>query len=482
MPRDVRFLIREHGYLGVRTDLSMDSSISSFPPLPCHPTPLHRPTCLWSYPIVGATPNESHLSPPWQRPSSFGFPLVADCPLASSWSSLLNTVQSTRLDANNVTSSQEGRQNERMTPNANVSYENAMRNTVTYASNGSGEDVNRRIWRVRSRPNAFSDGAGTSCIRNDRGKEIREQPIGTTVQHEPNSQSSGAQGNGIEIEELNTGVHEIGTDPSIGLQLVLYVPAEIPTPIVYRLHQLNRAAQLVTALSFTVRGAETTSHNLAINRSLGTLLNVLQFLGVICIWSLASFLTRQVKVGILGLGRSSLTFPSQINKPSSYCLVDKDSTRSWTLKFGSIATFNDAITTPSIRNSRIAIFYYIGLTGVSVGGQMLPISPSVFARIATNPSGSGGVLVDSGTVVTRFRPEYVCQGLPTTGRFGLFDTCFDLTSRTTVKVPSVAFSVRISVGGQMLPISPSAFALDKSGDGGVIVDSGTTTPSVQYVA
>ncbi|XWS60766.1 hypothetical protein CRYUN_Cryun07bG0065000 [Craigia yunnanensis] len=61
---------------------------------------------------------------------------------------------------------------------------------------------------------------------------------------------------------------------------------------VYRLHQLNRAAQLVTALSFTVRGAEMTTHNLAINSSLGTLLNVLQCLGVICIWSLSSFLTR----------------------------------------------------------------------------------------------------------------------------------------------------------------------------------------------
>ncbi|CAI9773789.1 unnamed protein product [Fraxinus pennsylvanica] len=61
---------------------------------------------------------------------------------------------------------------------------------------------------------------------------------------------------------------------------------------VYRLHQLNRAAQLVTALSFTVRGAEMTSHNLAINGSLSTLLNVLQFLGVICIWSLASFIMR----------------------------------------------------------------------------------------------------------------------------------------------------------------------------------------------
>ncbi|PWA38020.1 hypothetical protein CTI12_AA583530 [Artemisia annua] len=62
--------------------------------------------------------------------------------------------------------------------------------------------------------------------------------------------------------------------------------------LVYRLHQLNRAAQLVTALSFTVRGAESTPHNLAINSSLGMLLNVLQGLGVICIWSLSSFLMR----------------------------------------------------------------------------------------------------------------------------------------------------------------------------------------------
>ncbi|XP_073126726.1 uncharacterized protein [Henckelia pumila] len=61
---------------------------------------------------------------------------------------------------------------------------------------------------------------------------------------------------------------------------------------VYRLHQLNRAAQLVTALSFTVRGAEMTSHNVAINGSLSTLLNVLQFLGIICIWSLSSFIIR----------------------------------------------------------------------------------------------------------------------------------------------------------------------------------------------
>lgn len=70
---------------------------------------------------------------------------------------------------------------------------------------------------------------------------------------------------------------------------------------VYRLHQLNRAAQLVTALSFSVRGTETTPQTLAINSSLGTLLTVLQILGVICIWSLSSFLMRFLPPSVASL-------------------------------------------------------------------------------------------------------------------------------------------------------------------------------------
>uniref|UniRef100_A0A0E0FRU7 Uncharacterized protein n=2 Tax=Oryza TaxID=4527 RepID=A0A0E0FRU7_ORYNI len=61
---------------------------------------------------------------------------------------------------------------------------------------------------------------------------------------------------------------------------------------IYRLHQLNRAAQLVTALTFSVRGTEATNQTLAIMNSLGALLTVLQILGVICVWSLSSFLMR----------------------------------------------------------------------------------------------------------------------------------------------------------------------------------------------
>ncbi|CAN6970432.1 unnamed protein product [Brassica rapa subsp. trilocularis] len=48
-------------------------------------------------------------------------------------------------------------------------------------------------------------------------------------------------------------------------------PSSLTIPIifqVYRLHQLNRAAQLVTALLFTVKGAEATVNNLEIKKSL----------------------------------------------------------------------------------------------------------------------------------------------------------------------------------------------------------------------
>ncbi|XP_078168352.1 uncharacterized protein LOC144562889 isoform X2 [Carex rostrata] len=61
---------------------------------------------------------------------------------------------------------------------------------------------------------------------------------------------------------------------------------------IYRLHQLNRAAQLVTALTFSVRSTETTAQTSAITNSLGGLLTILQILGVICIWSLSSFVMR----------------------------------------------------------------------------------------------------------------------------------------------------------------------------------------------
>lgn len=61
---------------------------------------------------------------------------------------------------------------------------------------------------------------------------------------------------------------------------------------VYRLHQLNRATQLVAGLLYSLRGAEATAETLAVNGSLRTLVIVLQLLGILCLWSLTAYLTH----------------------------------------------------------------------------------------------------------------------------------------------------------------------------------------------
>ncbi|WOL09453.1 hypothetical protein Cni_G18206 [Canna indica] len=174
--------------------------------------------------------------------------------------------------------------------------------------------------------------------------------------------------------------------------------------------------------------------------------------------------------GLLALGGGSLSFPSQISARSfSYCLVDRDSPASSTLDLN-VATAQaaagaPAVTAPLLRNRRLATFYYVGLTGISVGGQMLTIPPSAFAM---DESGSGGVIVDSGTAVTRLQSaaytalrdafQAGTASLPSTSGVSLFDTCYDLSSRTSVEVPTVAFhfsgrrELRLPAKNYLIPV------------------------------
>ncbi|KAJ4960981.1 hypothetical protein NE237_020891 [Protea cynaroides] len=150
--------------------------------------------------------------------------------------------------------------------------------------------------------------------------------------------------------------------------------------------------------------------------------------------------------GLLGLGGGSLSFPSQIQASSlSYCLVDRDSSSSSTLEFNSPEPA-DAVTAPLLRNSQLDTFYYVGLSGVSVGGEMLTIPPSSFEM---DKAGNGGVIIDSGTAVTRLQTDVYnslreafvkgTSGLTSTSGVALFDTCYDLSSKKSVEVPTVAF-------------------------------------------
>ncbi|GLT73082.1 hypothetical protein SLA2020_449640 [Shorea laevis] len=173
--------------------------------------------------------------------------------------------------------------------------------------------------------------------------------------------------------------------------------------------------------------------------------------------------------GLLGLGGGSLSFPSQLNASSfSYCLVDRDSDSASTLEFNAPLPPN-AVTAPLLRNDQLDTFLYLGLTGISVGGNLLPIPESTF-KIAN--SGDGGVIVDSGTAITRLqtdaynslRDTFVkeTKDLPKVASVALFDTCYDLSSRTSVEVPTVSFHFP---EGKVLPLPAKNYLIPVDSNG-----------------
>ncbi|KAG1334720.1 protein ASPARTIC PROTEASE IN GUARD CELL 1 [Cocos nucifera] len=171
--------------------------------------------------------------------------------------------------------------------------------------------------------------------------------------------------------------------------------------------------------------------------------------------------------GLLALGGGPLSFPSQISARSfSYCLVDRDSAASSTLELGAAAAVSGAeVAAPLLRNRKLDTFYYVGLSGISVGGEMLSIPPSSFAM---DESGNGGVIVDSGTAVTRLQADAYgalrdafrrgTAELPAAEGLSLFDTCYDLSSRTSVEVPTVGFhfpqgrELRLPAKNYLIPV------------------------------
>ncbi|XP_028768686.1 protein ASPARTIC PROTEASE IN GUARD CELL 1 [Neltuma alba] len=189
--------------------------------------------------------------------------------------------------------------------------------------------------------------------------------------------------------------------------------------------------------------------------------------------------------GLLGLGGGSLSFPSQLNTTFfSYCLVDRDSDSTSTLEFDSPLPPN-AVTAPIHRNRELDTFYYLGLTGISVGGQMLQIPASRFLVDAT---GNGGIIVDSGTAVTRLqtdvynslRDSFVkgTRGLPPAKGVALFDTCYNLSSKTSVEVPTVSFHFP---EGKELPLPAKNYLIPVDSDGTFCLGFAPTTSTLSII-
>uniref|UniRef100_A0ACD5XVR0 Uncharacterized protein n=1 Tax=Avena sativa TaxID=4498 RepID=A0ACD5XVR0_AVESA len=118
--------------------------------------------------------------------------------------------------------------------------------------------------------------------------------------------------------------------------------------------------------------------------------------------------------GMVGFGRGPLSLVSQLGVPRfSYCLTSFMSAVPSRLYFGVYATLNSSNTsdagpvqsTPFIVNPALPTMYYLNMTGISVGGDLLPIEPSVFA--INDDDGTGGVVIDSGATLTYLaQPAY----------------------------------------------------------------------------
>lgn len=171
--------------------------------------------------------------------------------------------------------------------------------------------------------------------------------------------------------------------------------------------------------------------------------------------------------GILGLGGGSLSFPSQMGaqfaKKFSYCLMDRDRQGSSTLIFGNAAVPRGTVFSPLLKNPKLNTFYYVSLTGISVGGSLLTIPASAFKM---DLSGNGGVIVDSGTSVTRLveiaygplRSAFraATASLPSAGGYSLFDTCYTLSNKSAVTVPTVILHFQ---GGADVPLPASNYLI-----------------------
>ncbi|RZC63971.1 hypothetical protein C5167_025720 [Papaver somniferum] len=173
--------------------------------------------------------------------------------------------------------------------------------------------------------------------------------------------------------------------------------------------------------------------------------------------------------GLLGLGGGPMSFigqlGSQIDQAFGYCLVSRGGTGSYgSLVFGRGSVSSSSATwVPLVQNPQSLTFYYVSLVGLGVGGIRLPIPEHLFELTEL---GDGGVIIDTGTAVTRlptqayeiFRNYFVSGtvGLPRVPGAQIFDTCYDLSGFEMVRVPTVSFHF---YGGSILTLPARNFLI-----------------------
>jgi hypothetical protein len=165
--------------------------------------------------------------------------------------------------------------------------------------------------------------------------------------------------------------------------------------------------------------------------------------------------------GLMGLGWGPMSLVGQlggeVGGAFSYCLASRggygsgaaDDDAGWLVLGRSEAVPEGAVWVPLVRNPRAPSFYYVGLSGIEVGDERLPLQAGLFQL---TEDGAGGVVMDTGTTVTllpqeayaALRDAFVgalagavprAQGVSSS----VLDTCYDLSGYASVRVPTVSF-------------------------------------------
>ncbi|GJN04522.1 hypothetical protein PR202_ga22078 [Eleusine coracana subsp. coracana] len=151
--------------------------------------------------------------------------------------------------------------------------------------------------------------------------------------------------------------------------------------------------------------------------------------------------------GLVGMGRGNLSLVSQLGaRKFSYCLTPfQDVNSTSTLLIGPSAAIVDGAgvvvqSTPFVPNPPSnPSYYYLNLTGISMGTTALSIPANAFAL---NPDdGTGGLIIDSGSTITslvdvayqQVRAEVLSLAAlsPSSSHRTEMDLCFDLSSPST---------------------------------------------------
>ncbi|OEL37604.1 Aspartyl protease family protein [Dichanthelium oligosanthes] len=172
--------------------------------------------------------------------------------------------------------------------------------------------------------------------------------------------------------------------------------------------------------------------------------------------------------GLMGLGRGKTSLPVQTYDKYmgvfASCLPAKASGTTGFLEFGTDAAATNTRLTPMMIGKG-ETFYYVGLTGIEVGGHLLSIPESVFS--------TAGALMDSSTAITRLPPSVYPPlrsafakdmerlGYKKAPAFKILDTCYNLTGQGSIVLPAVSL---VFQGGASLDVHPSGilYVLDVS--------------------